>query len=98
MMASQTPNCALFDHTQQFRLKLRRHLGDLVEQKRSAFGPFKTNRSSRGCPGESAFFVSEKFRLHQRLGNGRTVDTDEGFGSSRAELMDRARDQFLSGS
>ena len=41
--------------------------------------------------------MAEDLALDERLGNGRTVDRDEGLRPARAEIVQCARHQFLAG-
>ena len=42
LAAAETPDGALFDHAQEFRLKQRWHFADFVEQQRSRVREFET--------------------------------------------------------
>src|SRR5262245_28001428 len=45
--------------------------------------------------GEGAALVAEQLRLEQGLGDGRTIDVDEGALLARARVVDRAGEQAL---
>jgi hypothetical protein len=51
---------ARFDHPQQIHLRRQRHLGDLVEKQRAAFGLLEKTRVCVQRAGERAALVSEK--------------------------------------
>ncbi len=48
-------------------------------------------------PGKSAALVSKKFGLQQPAGNRRAIYLNEGALAAWAEVVNRARDQFLAG-
>ena len=58
--------------------------------------PARTCLSSDGAR-EGAPHMAEKFRFQQRVGDGRTVDLDEGHVPLRAAAVYRARDQLFAG-
>ena len=75
--ASQAAQFAILQNAQQLGLRSDRHLADLIEQERSAFGQLKA-----ACPPfqrarECAFLVAEDLALHQGFGDGGAVDGDE---------------------
>jgi len=84
-------------HAQEARLKVGRHVADLVQEQRSAFGLLEAPAPHRLRAGERAALVAEELRLEQVLGHCRGVDRDEGFRRARAVAMQRARHQLLSG-
>src|SRR3546814_10320203 len=53
------------EDAQQPRLRLQRHVADLVEEKRPARRLFEPTRIAARRAGESAFFVPEKLGLDQ---------------------------------
>ena len=93
--ASQPADFVIFQHAQQFRLGGRGHFADFVEQQRAAVGQFEAADAAFGGAGECAFFVPENFAFHQRFGNGRAIDGDEGAVGARREHVNRARHHFF---
>jgi len=55
---------ALLQHAQEPRLRLHRHVADLVEEQRAA-SPARSGRSCACCTGEGALLVTEQLGLHE---------------------------------
>src|SRR5579871_185143 len=68
---------ALLQHAQHFRLRLRAHVADFVEEDRPAVGLLELADLLLGRAGERAFLVAEQLRLDQLLWNRRTVHLHE---------------------
>jgi hypothetical protein len=68
---------ALLQDTQQLRLQVRRHLADLVEEQRPAFGHLEEAHLVRGGAGERALAVAEQLALDELGRDRRAVDLDE---------------------
>src|SRR5690606_18141523 len=90
-------NLAFLQHPQKASLRLQGQLADLIEKQGATVRRFDQTVTGGDRAGEGAFFVAEQLRLDQGFGNGGTVDTDEGAGDARTELVQRARGQFLAG-
>ena len=69
---------ALLQHAQQPRLRLHRHVADLVEEQRAAFGLLEAAGAARVGAGEGALLVAEQFGFDQVARDRRHVDGDEG--------------------
>src|SRR5690606_1951225 len=82
---------------QQPRLRLGRHVADLVEEQRAAVGLLELADRPADRAGERALLVPEQLALDQLAGNCRGVDGNEGPVLARAELVDRFRDELLAG-
>src|SRR5581483_3524817 len=87
---------ALLQDAQQFGLKGRRELADLVQEDRAAFGELEFAFLLRDGARERALFMSEQLAFEERFGERRAVDRDEGLGCARALALQGARHQFLS--
>ena len=70
-------------------------LADFVEKQRTAVGRFEESGLVVGGARERAAHVAEQFALKERLDHGRAVDGDEALRAARAQLVKRARDEFL---
>jgi hypothetical protein len=70
---------------------------DLVQEERSAVGQFEPAFAAFGRAGIGSLFVAEEFALHQRVGNRRAVDLDEGPVRAGTEVVNIVGDQFLAG-
>ena len=64
---------ALLQHAQQPRLRLHRHVADLVEKQRAAFGLLEAADMAVLRAGEGALLVAEQLGLDEVLGDGAGV-------------------------
>src|SRR5690349_21986764 len=97
-MAADAVVLAVGKHAQQTHLQISRHVTDLIEEQRSAFGLLEASAPHRLRAGERTALVTEKLRLEQIFRNRRSIDCDERAGRARAVTMQRARDELLAGS
>ncbi len=94
---AQAAEGALLEHAQQFHLGPRNHLGDLVQENRSAVGELEYAGAPIVRAGERPLLVAENLALEQRFRNGRTVDRDKRKRRTGTELVNRLGDQLLAG-
>src|SRR5207248_11219688 len=89
---------SVLQKAKQLDLKRRRDVADLVEEKRAPVGP--RERAAPVLPriGISAACRSEQLILQQRVGNRSAVDGDERPARALTEIVNRLRDEFLTGS
>ena len=76
-MAADPVVLAVRQHAQQPHLQVERHVADLVEEQRAAFGLLETSAALRLRAGERAALVAEQLRFEQVLRDRRGVDRDE---------------------
>ena len=95
--AAEAADFVVFQNAQQLGLRGRGHFADFIEQQRAAVGQFEAADAAFGSAGEGAFLVAENFALHQRFGNRRAIDGDEGTIGARRKHVNRARDHFFAG-
>ena len=88
---------ALLQHAQQPRLRFHRHVADLVEKQRAAFGLLEAADVTVLRAGEGALLVAEQLGLDQLARDRRHVDGDERPVAALAVFVQRARHQFLAG-
>ena len=88
---------ALLQHAQQPRLRLERHVADLVEEQRAALGLLEAALRARLGAGEGALLVAEQLALDQFARDRRHVDRHERALPALAEVVQHARDQLLAG-
>ena len=62
---------------QQFHLHGKRQVGNFVQKQRAAVGVLEEAQAVLVRAGEAAFFVAEKFALHQVFGNRAAVHGDK---------------------
>ena len=94
--ASQPLEFSFLEHTQQLGLKLQRNIADLVEEYRTAVRQLEAADALCNGASERAFLVSEQLAFEQACRYSRAVELDEGVRAAKAEIVDRARDQFFS--
>src|ERR1700677_310908 len=85
----------VFQHAQQLGLCPYRHFSDFIQQQGAAFGQFKAAGAALECAGKCSFFVTKNLALDQGLGNGGTIDGDEGFIAPRTHVVNGARHQLF---
>src|SRR5712692_10721859 len=88
---------ALLEDAQELGLQIRRHLANLIEQQRAAFGHLEEALLVRRRAGEGALLVAEELGLDQVLRDRRTVDFDEGTLGSLAVVVERVGYRLLAG-
>src|SRR5260370_34578971 len=88
---------ARLQHAQQARLRLDRHVADLVEEKRAALRLLEAADRTRGGAGEGSLFMAKELALDQLTRNGGHVDRDEGCGAPLAEVIGRPGGPPLAG-
>src|SRR2546430_12623610 len=88
---------ALLQRAEYFRLRRQAHIADFVEEECPAIGKLELPRPIRERPGEASLHVAKELALDQLGGNGGAIDFDEGTRRTRAERVNRARDQLFSG-
>src|SRR6267378_7273787 len=93
---TQTLEFALLQDAQQLRLQLQWHFPDFVQEHGAAVGQFEAADALGNRPSESAALVAEHLAFKQPRGNRGAVELHEGFRVTKAEIMDRAGDQFFS--
>ena len=76
-MAADAVVLAVGEHAQQAHLQVGRHVADLVEEQRAAFGLLEPAAPQRLRAGERAALVAEQLGLQQVLRDRRGVDRDE---------------------
>ncbi|MEJ0042377.1 MAG: hypothetical protein WDM81_09230 [Rhizomicrobium sp.] len=82
-------------YAQQARLRFQRHVADLVQEQRAAFGLFEAADAAIGRPGKGAALMAEQFAFDELLGDRSHVDRDEGAVAPLAVIVQRPRDEFL---
>ena len=87
----------LLKHAEQARLRLHRHVTDLIEEERAALGLLEAPGIARGRARKSALLVTEQLGLDQFSRDRRHVDGDERPLAALAVIMQRLRHQLLAG-
>ena len=86
---------AVLNHAEQFGLHSQRSFADFVEEHCAAVGIFKKTRASVGRAGECAADMTEELAFEQGIHKGGAIAHGEALLRDRANLMDGARDEFL---
>jgi hypothetical protein len=84
-------------HTQQLDLQPQRQIADFVEEQRAARSFLEQPFTRAQGAGESAFDMTEQFRLQQRFRDGGAVDRHERAGMAWAGAVNGARQELLAG-
>ena len=82
-------------HTQQPRLRLGRHVADLVEKQGAARRLLEPARGAPRRAGKGAALVAKQLRFDQVARDSCHVDRDKWGVRTWSQIMDRARHQFL---
>src|SRR5260221_12520575 len=94
--ASQPLELRFWQRAEQFGLQFERNLSYFVQKNRAAIGHFETANALRDRSRKCAFLVSKQLAFQQARRNGRAVQLNEGLRAPWAQIMNGARDQFLS--
>src|SRR5438128_153123 len=84
------PHRLLLQHSEQLRLELGDHLGDLVEQQRAAGGGAEEAEALAHGAAEGAALVPEELALDELPREGCAVECDERALAPRADRVDSA--------
>src|SRR5438093_4351936 len=95
--ASQPLEFSRLEHTQQLGLQLDGNIPDLVEEYRAAVRQLEAADALCDSACKSAFLVSEELAFQQACRNRRTVELHQSPLAARAEMVNRARDEFTIG-
>src|SRR5262245_46550511 len=87
----------LLQDTQDLRLRLERHVPDLVEEQCAAIGDLELALTGGRGAGEGALFVTEELALHELPRERGAVHLDQGPGVTGAPLVDGVGHQLLAG-
>src|SRR5207237_2265818 len=98
-LAAHAFDDAVLQYAQQFRLRLRSQVSDLIEEESAAVRQLEPALPPLRRAGEGATFVSEHLRLYQITRYRGAIDGDERLvaAAPRALPMDRRGDQLLAG-
>src|SRR5579872_7232491 len=88
----------LLEHAQEFGLHHRRHVSDLVQEKRAPVGLLEFSDMTVRGAGERSLFMPEQLGFNQLRRDRRAIQGDKRMGAVGAAVMNRARHQFLAGS
>ena len=96
-IAADALETALLQHAQQLDLHLQRHVADLVQEQRAAFGKLEAADAGRQCAGKCAFFMAEQLAFQKIRGNGAAIHRHERMSRPARQLVNVARHHFLAG-
>src|ERR1051325_11612993 len=85
-------------YAQQFWLKVEWDLPNLIKQQGAFVCQLETANALRYRTGKRAFLMTEELTLKQASGNCRTIQLDERTLATTTEIVNCARDKFLSSS
>ena len=95
MVATDTLELVLLEHTQQFDLSRRADLADLVQEECPAIRFFKAADASTIGAREGTALMPEELAFEQRFGECRAVQLDEGLLGARTRMMNRGGNHLL---
>ncbi len=87
----------LLQHPQQLGLEGGRDVADLIQEQGAPVGQLEAPLALVGGAGEGALLVTEELGLQQGLGQGGTVELDEGAVPAAAQVVDGPGDDLLAG-
>ena len=88
---------ALLEGAQKFGLEVQIQVRHLVQEQGAAVGQSESSQPPLGGAGEGALFVTEKFALHEAIGNCCAIDPDQRCILAPAAFVDGPGNQFLAG-
>ena len=88
---------ALLEHAKEPRLRLHRHVADLVEEERAALGLLEAAGRAGIGAGEGALLMTEQLGFDEVARNRGHVDGDEGALPPLAVIVQRPGDELLAG-
>ena len=88
---------ALLEHAQQLRLRLHRHVADLVEEERAAVGLLEPAGAAGHRAGEGALLVAEELGLDQLARDRRQLTATNGPERRAPVVVQRAGHELLAG-
>ena len=94
--SAEGPDLAFLQHAKELGLNRQRKVRDLVEEEAASLRELEVPVLPLTRAGERPLFVAEQLGLDQRLRNPATVERDEGSCASKAQLVNRPRDELLS--
>ena len=93
--ATHPEELAFLKEAQQFRLRVRSHLANFIEEERAATGLLHETAPSVRRPGEGALLVAKKLAQQQRFLQRAAVQRHDGFRRSLRMPVNTMSDQFL---
>ena len=96
-LAAESLDLTLLQDAQQLGLQRQAHLGDLVQEQRTALGLLELPRRGSVGPREGALLVAEEHRLEHVVRYRGAVDGDEGTGGPARLAVNEARQHLLAG-
>jgi hypothetical protein len=84
-------------NTQEFGLQAGRNISHLVQKEGSFVGHFEATNLLRDGAGKSAFLVAKKLAFQKIERNSSAIQLCERASTTRAEIVNRASDEFLTG-
>src|SRR5579884_1941255 len=89
---AQTPR---LQNTQQFCLKIERHICNLIEEESARIGALEAPQAIRARVGEGSFYMPKQLALEDSFGKSAGVHGNHGPGCSLGKGMQRPCHNFL---
>jgi len=92
---SQAGYLSIFQHAEQFNLRLHRHLADLVQKQGASVGVFELTDSFAHGSGKCPLLMPKQFAFQNTVRQRRDIQGHKRLTFAFAVLMNRAGDQFF---
>src|SRR3984885_14433591 len=97
LVASQPLELLFLQRAQQLWLQIHTYVANFIQEQRAVIGNFKTAAFLHQSAGKRTLLMSEEFAFDKPGWDSRAIETYECSVSPWTEVMDCARNQFLSG-
>jgi hypothetical protein len=97
---ARAANClelALLEHTQELRLKFKRHVSNFIEEQSATIRQREPADMRINCARKGSAFVAEELAFEEAGRHRRAVHLYQISVSARAQLVNRSRDDLLAG-
>src|SRR5262249_53492936 len=95
LLAAEPRVFRVLENVQQFRLEMRAHFTDLIQEQRAALSQLEFAGLLIEGAGECAFLVTEQLGLQKLVRQSRTVDLDERLIFAARASVDESREHFF---
>jgi hypothetical protein len=96
-IAAQPFKLPFLQHSEKLSLEFERDIADFIQKECAFVCQFEAAHFSGNGPGERSSLMTEEFTLKESKGNCGAVEPYERTVTPWTEIVNRARDQFLSG-
>src|SRR6185295_1329084 len=94
---SNPPNLAFLKNAKQLGLHARIHVGDFIKEQSALMRSFEDPGTIGNRTGKRTALRAKQLAFHQSFRNRSAIDGDKRRLGTRAQFVDRTRDEFLAG-